>query len=355
MGRPSQEGDGGARFGEFLSRHAHDLDSYLLEPYDPTRDQASPASVRPDLARYLYGPLTRYTSNAGKRVRPLICLLACEATGGHAADAMSAAAAIEHFQGAALIHDDIADEGTTRRGEPCLHLTEGIGLATNCGDLGLATTLGLVADDSTLAAGVRCRVLSELYAMCRRTMEGQALDLGWARDGRWDVTAEDYLAMATLKTAHYSAASPLAIGAIIGGADEKDVEALRSFGLDCGLAFQLQDDLLNLIGDAKAQGKDFRGDITEGKRTLVAVLALASAPAPEADELVRILSAHETDTDQLARAVDIMKASGAVDQARTHALELVDRAKRTLAGSSLTTGYMATLASMADFFVARGA
>ena len=171
--------------------------------------------------------------------------------------AATAAAAIEHFHSAALIHDDIADEAELRRGEPCLHLTEGLGLAINMGDLALSMVNGPVVNDPLLEDAVKVRVIKELIAMTCRTVEGQALDLGWARDGRYDITPEDYLTMAIHKTAHYSGAVPLAVGAIVGGADDEIVEALRSYGLDTGLAFQIQDDLLNLVGTDEAKKKDF--------------------------------------------------------------------------------------------------
>ena len=190
------------------------------------------------------------------------------------ARATSAAAAIEHFHTAALIHDDIADEAELRRGEPCMHLTEGMGLAINAGDLALSLVNGTVVSDENLDDATKVRVITELIDMTRRTIEGQALDIGWARDGRYDITPEDYLVMATHKTAHYSGAVPLAIGAIIGGGTEVEVEALRNYGLDTGLAFQIQDDLLNLVGSEESTKKDFRNDITEGKRTLMVVHAL---------------------------------------------------------------------------------
>ena len=208
---------------------------------------------------------------------------ACLAVGGDPDRAATAAAAIEHFHSAALIHDDIADEAELRRGEPCLHLTEGLGLAINMGDLALSMVNGPVVNDPLLEDAVKVRVIKELIAMTCRTVEGQALDIGWARDGRYDITPEDYLTMAIHKTAHYSGAVPLAVGAIVGGADDEIVEALRSYGLDTGLAFQIQDDLLNLVGTDEAKKKDFRSDITEGKRTLVVVHALQNA-APEARE-----------------------------------------------------------------------
>ncbi|MCI8425861.1 MAG: polyprenyl synthetase family protein, partial [Adlercreutzia sp.] len=245
------------------------FEDYLVtyaEPVGELINSYIPQGTHPDMDRYLYDPLYRYNENAGKRHRPLICYAACLAVGGDPNRATSAAAAIEHFHSAALIHDDIADEAELRRGEPCLHLTEGLGLAINMGDLALSQVNGTVIDDPLLDDTAKVRVIGELIAMTRRTVEGQALDIGWARDGRYDITPEDYLTMAIHKTAHYSGAVPLAIGAIVGGASDEVVEALRSYGLDTGLAFQIQDDLLNLIGTDEAKKKDFRSDITEGKR-----------------------------------------------------------------------------------------
>ena len=156
------------------------------------------SEVHKDINRYLYDPLLKFSQNGGKRHRPLSCLLACMAVGGDISRVMSAAAAIEHFQTAALIHDDIADDAETRRGEPCMHLTEGFGLAINAGDLGLSLVNGTVINDPTLDNDTKVRVVGELIDMTRRTIEGQALDVGWARDERYDIKVEDYLLMATL-------------------------------------------------------------------------------------------------------------------------------------------------------------
>ncbi|MCI1666126.1 MAG: polyprenyl synthetase family protein [Atopobiaceae bacterium] len=337
--------DGGREFVDFLREHAGVLDDLMLVPY---ADETTA-----DLRRYLYDPLTRFTANAGKRVRPLICLLACHAVGGEPLAASSAACAIEHFQSAALIHDDIADEGQLRRGEPCMYLTEGVGVATNCGDLALSEVFGLVANDTTLPEDIRLAVLAELFSMTHRTIEGQALDLGWARDGRWDVSVDDYLSMAMLKTAHYSAAVPLAVGATIGGGTSRQIEALRSFGLKTGLAFQLQDDLLNLFGDAEGQGKDYRSDLTEGKRTLLVVWALAHVSASEREELVRLLSSHVTSSCELGRAAAIIQRSGAMEHVREYATTLAAEAKGLLHDLDLDATDASTLRSMADFFVTR--
>lgn len=213
--------------------------------------------------------------------------------------------------------------------------------------------LGYVLRDQALPADVRLAVMEKLFQMEERTIEGQALDLGWVRDRRWDISPDDYLYMASHKTAYYSAAIPLVAGAIVGGGSEEQLAALDGFGMAAGLAFQLQDDLLNLVGDAEAQGKDYRSDITEGKRTLLVVWALAHLDPAGKDELVSILESQTTDDDELARAVELIEQAGAVEHVKGYARELVSQAKEHLAGVALTDRARETLVSMADFFVER--
>lgn len=331
-------------FSGFLNRHFDEINEYLASFFNDQTDSA-------DIDAYLYTPLGRFSANAGKRHRPLICMLACKAVGGEFAAARSAAAAIEHFQSAALIHDDIADNGQLRRGKPCMYITEGEGIAINCGDLALSLVTGTVLRDDSLDDHIRVRLLRELVDMTTRTIEGQALDLGWVRDGRFDLTVEDYLQMATLKTAHYSGATPLACGAIMGGGTTEQIDALRSFGLHTGLAFQIQDDLLNLVGKKEASNKDYRTDITEGKRTLVVVHALAHTE--HRDELVGILQAGTSDPALLARAVELFEEAGSIEYARSYSLELTAAAKKSLEDIELDEHCHSLFMSMADFFIDR--
>lgn len=331
-------------FTGFLNRHFDEINDYLASFF---RDQTQSA----DVDAYLYAPLGRFTDNAGKRHRPLICMLACKAVGGDFLAARSAAAAIEHFQTAALIHDDIADNGQLRRGKPCMHIAEGEGIAINCGDLALSLVTGTVLRDDTLDDHMRVRLLRELVDMTTRTIEGQALDLGWVHDGRFDLAVDDYLQMATLKTAYYSGATPLACGAIMGGGTPEQIAALRAFGLNTGLAFQIQDDLLNLVGKKEASNKDYRTDITEGKRTLVAVHALAHSG--HRDELVGILRAGTSDPALLARAVELFEEAGSIEFARDYSLELTAAAKELIRDIELDEHCRELFMSMADFFVDR--
>lgn len=338
---------------------------YLRERLPLVEDALARAAARPmtdgtvsaDLERYLYAPLASFTSGGGKRVRPVLALLGAEAVGGRPEDALSAGIAIELFQSAALVHDDIADESELRRGEPCLYKTEGVGLATNMGDLALTQVFEVVLADERLDPARRLAVLSELVRMERHTLEGQALDLGWARDGRWDVTCDDYVYMVTSKTAWYSAALPLYIGAIAGGAGKDDAEGLVDLGLHAGVAFQIQDDLLNLVGNAAAQGKDFRSDVTEGKRTLAVVWALEHLGEAERGELVALLESGTTDEGRLARAVELIEAGGGIAHCREvasrEAIAAKERAAELERQGLVSPEAHELLDSMADFFVQR--
>lgn len=343
--------DGGKRFAHYLERMKPQVDDYLAR-FMPRVEDAT-AHVAGDLMAYLYEPLARFTASGGKRTRPVLCLLGAQAVGIDPICALSTAAAVEYFQSAALIHDDIADRSEMRRGEPCLYVSDGTGIAINVGDLALVNVCaGLLLDDS-LENDVCLRLLCELTYMEQKTLEGQALDLGWVRDARWDVTVDDYLYMATHKTAYYSAATPLACGAICAKGSDDQIEALFSYGLDTGLAFQLQDDLLNLVGDSAQQGKDFRSDITEGKRTMAAVWALAHLGEEDAAELRELLSSGTTDEADLARAVELMEKAGAIDHVRSYAQELIAKAKDRLDTVDIDDEARETLFSMADYFVER--
>jgi geranylgeranyl diphosphate synthase type I len=327
----------------YLKRQAKRFDNYLATFFvDGTHE---------DMRRYLYEPLQAFSKNAGKRHRPLICLLACEAVGGDSKKAWPSAAAIEHFHTAALVHDDIEDGSLTRREEPCMHVTEGIGLAINAGDLALSLVCGTVVHDTGLDDATKLRVLDELVAMTTRTIEGQALDIGWARDGRFDLTVEDYLVMANHKTAFYSGGVPLAVGAIIGGGTEVEIEALRDFGMAAGLAFQIQDDVLNLTGTKESTRKDFRSDLTNGKRTLVVLHALAHSP--RRGRLLTIVASRTEDPAVLEEAVEIMTEAGSIEFARGYGCGLVTEAKSALEKALPPSDARKLLLSMADFFVKR--
>ena len=330
-------------FEDFLSHCASNVGQAVNE--------LLPHSEHSDAEEHLYKLFFDYSQNAGKRHRPAICMAAALAVGGHPEDALAVAAAIEHFHTAALIHDDIADDAHLRRGRPCLHIQEGLGLAINCGDFGLIAGNRMIMEDPKLSDTQKLRVLRELHDMQILTMEGQALDIAWARDGRYDISVEDYLYMATRKTAFYSGAVPLALGAYAGGGTDEQIEALRAFGLSSGLAFQIQDDLLNLVGSKEATQKDFRADITEGKRTLVAVHALSHSS--KRDRLIEILASKSSDPCVLEEAVCLMEEAGSIAFARSYAADKSRQAKKQVQYALQPSPMKECLLDMADWFVDR--
>lgn len=368
-----------------------ELDAGLPIPVSQRHLQEAEAtacnSVVADLNTYLYQPLRGFSATGGKRVRPALVLLATQAVHGDVEAALPVACAIEDFQSAALIHDDIADKSEMRRGEPCLYRSLGTGLAINVGDAALVHTIGRICHGNAYDEATRLRLIDALISMQERTLEGQALDLGWTQENRWDITPDEYLFMATSKTAYYSAAYPLLCGAIVGGGTAEQRSALEAFGLKAGLAFQLQDDLLNLVGDAKTQGKDFRSDITEGKRTLLVVKAIeallanakgnaesntkessakdnagsnAKSSTPDAaaakasyKKLISLLSSKTNDPILLEEAVELIVSTGAVDDVRVYAQTLIAEAKGYLEEAPFDAEARDTLLSMADFFVNR--
>ncbi|MCR5630368.1 MAG: polyprenyl synthetase family protein [Atopobiaceae bacterium] len=379
-------------------RHLQEAESCTLVEQNVAKSAAAvpaePAacnSVVADLNTYLYQPLRGFSATGGKRVRPALVLLATQAVHGDVEAALPVACAIEDFQSAALIHDDIADKSELRRGEPCLYRRLGTGLAINVGDAALVHTIGRICHGNAYDETTRLRLIDALISMQEHTLEGQALDLGWTQENRWDITPDEYIFMATSKTAYYSAAYPLLCGAIVGGGTAEQRSALEAFGLKAGLAFQLQDDLLNLVGDAKTQGKDFRSDITEGKRTLLVVKAIevllanaesnakdsaegnagcnakdsagssneksstpgAAAAKASYKKLISLLSSKTNDPILLEEAVELIVSTGAVDDVRAYAQTLIAEAKGYLEEAPFDAEARDTLLSMADFFVNR--
>jgi geranylgeranyl diphosphate synthase, type II len=232
--------------------------------------------------RWLYGLLRSYPSRPGKAIRPSLCLATCRAHGGRDADGLPVAVAIELLHNAFLIHDDVADGSRRRRGRPTLPAEHGPALAVNAGDA-LAVVAGrlLRRHARTLDGHVAERVLAEFETMALRTLEGQATELGWRRDGVDDLAPEDYLGLIMHKTCWYTTIHPLRVGALIGSGGRADLRPMVRFGFHLGAAFQIRDDLLNLVGDESVYGKEINGDLYEGKRTLMLIHLMDQARGPD--------------------------------------------------------------------------
>ena len=228
--------------------------------------------------QWLYGPMREYPSRPGKALRPALCLSAGRVFGASSEELLGIAVAIELLHNAFLVHDDVADGSEMRRGRPTLAATYGLAAALNAGD-GLAVVAGQVLRRATrrLDRDLADIVWSEFDTMALRTLEGQATEVGWQLDNVTDLGPQDYLELIMHKTCWYTTIHPLRVGAIVGSGGTVELGPMVRFGFHFGAAFQIRDDLLNLIGSEQTYGKEILGDLYEGKRTLPLMHLLSSA------------------------------------------------------------------------------
>ena len=216
----------------------------------------------------LYDPIVYTYSHGGKRMRPTLVLLGCSLFGGDPEDALGAAVSVEIFHNFTLLHDDIMDNAPLRRGHDTVHVKWDENTAILSGD-----TMMIMAYQELLNTPDRVlrAVLETFNITAKEVCEGQQFDMDF--ETRDDVTVEEYLNMIRLKTSVLLAAS-LKVGALIGGASDENAQRMYDFGLNIGIAFQLQDDLLDAFGDSAEVGKQPGGDIIANKKTYLMLTAL---------------------------------------------------------------------------------
>lgn len=237
----------------------------------------------------LYGPMHYILDLGGKRLRPVLTLMCCELFGGEARQAMGAAMAIETFHNFSLVHDDIMDRAPLRRGRATVH--EKWGLNT-----------GILSGDALLVQAYQhlegyppelFKVLASLFGRtAMQVCQGQQYDLDF--EDRTEVSIPQYLKMIECKTAVLVAAA-MKMGALIAGAVQGDADALYGFGLNLGMAFQLQDDYLDLYGDPESFGKQLGGDVLENKKTYLYLKALEGAGPTQRERLLELYATRPLD------------------------------------------------------------
>jgi geranylgeranyl diphosphate synthase type II len=292
--------------------------------------------------RHLYDLVPLYPMRGGKGLRPGLCIGTCRAFGGDVASSLGSAVAIELFHNAFLVHDDVEDGSEFRRGLPTMHADHGVAIAVNVGDAMNVLSIGpLMGNRDVLGPELAWKIFVEIEHMVRQSVEGQALELGWVRDNNCDLTDDDYLRMTLKKTCWYTCIHPCRIGGIIGSRGEVNPDVFNRFGYYMGAAFQIQDDVLNLIGDRGKYGKEIGGDIREGKRTLILIHLLRECTRVEKRRMRAFLATpRENRTDgEVAWVYKLMAKYGSIEYAR--------RTARYLAGAALREFFIA-YGSLAD-------
>nr|WP_294693831.1 polyprenyl synthetase family protein [uncultured Friedmanniella sp.] len=273
-------------------------------------------------APYLGELVGDYPSRGGKGLRPALLLATCQAYGRRLEEALPAAASLEMMHNAFLIHDDVEDASRTRRGAPTLHEMHGIALAVNAGDALAQRALQPLQAPNLLGSRITRRPLAELRMVVRQATEGQALELGWRRDGRVDLTDSDYLALAGKKTCWYTTIAPLRMGSIIGSAGTAELSALSRFGFYLGLAFQIRDDLMDLQPGPGQSGSDGFPDIAEGKPTLMLIHLLCHADDRDRSWLVGYLQGADRGSGDEERVLALMQRYGSLTYVREYAAQI---------------------------------
>ncbi len=251
----------------------------LQEIFNNEIDRYSPA-VEPE---NLQKPVIYTLGMGGKRLRPVLLLMASEAFGGKYQDAMPAAMGIEIFHNSTLIHDDIMDGAELRRNQTTVHKQWNINSAILSGDLMI---IKAYEQFSAINSNKISEVLTVFNRIASEVCEGQQFDLDFETDNQ--VSISDYKQMIRLKTSVLLAGA-LQIGAVIGGADTENAKKLYCFGENLGLAFQLQDDYLDAFGNTRSFGKKIGGDISANKKTFLLLKALELAQGAYHDELTSLL------------------------------------------------------------------
>ncbi len=236
---------------------------------------------------HLYDPVRYILSLGGKRIRPALVLLAADSFGCPVKKALPAALAIEVFHNFSLVHDDIMDRAPLRRGHQTVHCRWDENTAILSGDVMMIQAYELfenyTGDDFR-------RIVLAFNKVARLVCEGQQLDMDYEKEDR--VSLEQYIGMIRLKTAVLIAGA-LKIGGIVAGASEEELEVLYDFGINIGLAFQLTDDYLDTFGDQDTFGKRIGGDILEGKKTFLYIIAREKVSEEEFEKAFSISAENE--------------------------------------------------------------
>jgi len=302
----------------------------------------------PEHPGQLYEPISYILSLGGKRMRPALLLMACELFGGDVNKAIPPALAIEVFHNFTLMHDDIMDKAPLRRGKTTVHEKWNQNVAILSGDV-------MLIEGYKLMMQVENHLLRQVLDIFNETAvgvcEGQQIDMEF--ETQQNVRIDEYINMIRLKTAVVLGGA-LKIGALIGGASQKDADLLSNFGIQLGIAFQLQDDILDVYGDPEKFGKQVGGDIISNKKTYLLIKALELAQGDEADELNDLLNATKFDSTQ--KVADVTRIYNNLD-IRRYAEEAMqtyaDKAFAALALINLPDSHKQYLQDFADGLLVR--
>ncbi len=307
--------------------------------------------------QFFWKQIRDYPLRGGKYIRSTLVVMTCEALGGKTEEALQTAAAMELSQNWILIHDDVEDQSTKRRGKPTVHLRYDVEHAINAGD-GLHTIMWkALADNFDIIGPERTKLIfDEFYDMILRTCVGQTAELNFR--GRWDIDENDVWYVLDGKTGYYTIAGPMRLGAIIAGRHpQKDAQLFKninSFGVSLGRSFQIMDDVLDVTSDFSGL-KERGGDIQEGKRSLLLIRLLKKANSFDRQKIMSIINKPmgKKTTEEIEIIISLMEEYGIISETKNLAKQYAEQSIQLLDQLPFTSKYKEYFRNLITFIITR--
>jgi geranylgeranyl pyrophosphate synthase len=338
----------------------------MIEKYVPRKLSKEAVLFQLSKPKYAYNletlnkavaePIWEFLDRGGKRWRPSLFLLVCEALGKNPEDFIEFAIIPEVIHNGTLIIDDIEDSSDYRRGKPCTYKIYGLDIAINAGNaMYYLPLLPLIKNKEKIQPSKLCDVY-EIYVQEMINLSlGQAMDIAWHRGlaNADEISEKDYLQMCAYKTGTLARMSAK-IAAVLADATKEQVEKIGHFAESIGVAFQMQDDILDLTGEEFAEKKGGRGkDITEGKRTLIVIHTLEVASLKDKKRLIEILNMHTSDQKLREEAITIMQKYDSINYTKRFATSIVEESWREMEKILPASKAKEKLKAFAEFLIKR--
>ena len=314
-----------------------------LKDYSITFEKILKEYQFPGTPSNLYDPLNYFMNLGGKRIRPLLTLMSVELFGGKVEEAFPSALSIEFFHNFSLIHDDIMDKAPLRRNQETVHAKWNDNIAILAGDVLLVKAYQELQKQEPKHM---IKLLNIFNKTAVEVCEGQQMDMDF--ELRSDVSVADYIEMIRLKTSVLLGGA-LQMGAVIANASEKDQQLIYDFGESLGIAFQIQDDILDLYGDPKKFGKQVGGDIITNKKTYLLLKAIEKQKGNEVDSMLLI----EDENLKVKTAQDLIKVLGIYEEAQELKSYYQSNAMKSLSEITVSDESKAVLVELSDFLFNR--
>lgn len=288
-----------------------------------------------------------YPQAGGKKLRPFLAMMSCGALGGDEEDGIIPGLSIELIHNFTLVHDDIMDDDDLRRGRITLHKKEGLSTAINVGDALFALSFRLISEMDVEPIKIK-QVLYEISHAVLKVAEGQEEDMRFERT--FDITEDEFIEMIDKKTSYLFQAAARS-GAIVAGASDDIVEHMGEYARKMGIAFQVQDDYLDLMGEETDLGKPVGSDIRAGKRTLMVIHALEHLQEEDRKRLIDILEG-KSDQEEVLDAIALLEKNDSIDYCRKLAEKYANEAKDEIRFLP-ENKYKKILSKLVDFMIER--